>query len=157
MKKYWERTSRLCKYEELLPQLRAAVEKELANVNETLNITCCIETKSTQLKRMTIFDKGNQIQHVAVIVTPKWLVQAVDPGDGKTQPYAIFHYLTQMHTSFQTIEAGRQLDIEDYGIDITSQTRTMLQRGTIFIGLERGDAADRFIQCLTQAVQLANN
>lgn len=157
MKKVWERKSRLCNYEEILPELRAAIEKELARVNETLNITCCIQTESIQLKKMSLFDKGNQIQRVAAIVTPKWLVQAVDLGDKKNPPYAIFHYLTQMHTSFDTVEVGRQLEIEDYGVDVTSQTRTMHRRGTVFIGLEKGDASQEFIQCLEEAVKVANS
>ncbi len=156
MKKYWERKSKICAFSEIRPELQAAVEKVMLEANEELDVTCCIETESTKVRKMHLFEKIPQVQRMACILTPKWLVQAVDPGDEKSEPYAILHYLTQMHTGYHTMEAGKRLDIEEYGLDITSQTRTMLQRGTVFIGLQQGEAADTFIQRLTQAVRQAN-
>lgn len=155
--KNWERKTRLSSYLEIRLELRTAIQKELTAVGEKLNIICCVETCSTQLRKMKIFDKVNRIQHTAFIVTPKWLVEGVDLGDKKTAPYAIFHYLVQAHISHDTLDACKQMDIQDYGIDITSQTRTMFRRGTTFLGLEKGEAAEIFINNLQEAIKIANS
>ena len=151
MKKEWDRRTVQCDYTQIRPELRASIEKELKKLDEELDIQFCIATESTQLKK-GLFGGKQQVQHSACIVTPKWLVQAIDLGDGKTGPAAVFHYLSKMQVSFDTVELARKLNIEDYGIDVFSQTRWNLQGGSHFIGLEPSGATDQFINALKSAI-----
>ena len=151
MKKEWDRRTVQCDYTQIRPELRAAIEKELKELDEELDIQFCIATESTQLKK-GLFGGKQQVQHSACIVTPKWLVQGIDLGDGKTWPVVVFHYLSKMQVSFDTVELARKLNIEDYGIDVFSQTRWNLQGGSHFIGLEQSGAADQFINALKSAI-----
>jgi len=134
--------------------LQAAIEKELKELDEELDIQFCIATESTWLKK-GLCGGRQQMQHSACIVTPKWLVQAIDLGDGKTRPVAVFHYLSKMQVSSDTMELAQKLGIEDYGIDVFGQTRWNLKGSSYFIGLQQGGVAEQFINTLKEAIRRA--
>lgn len=154
MKKEWDRRTVQCDYTQIRPELRASIEKELKELEEELDIQFCIATESTQLKK-GLFGGKQQVQHSACIVTPKWLVQAVDMGNDKTGPVAVFHYLSKMQVSSDTMELAQKLGIEDYGIDVFGQTRWNLKGSSHFIGLEKSGVAEQFINTLKEAVKKA--
>jgi len=134
--------------------LRAAIENELKELDEELDIQFCIATESTRLKK-GFFGGKQQLLHTACIVTTKWLVQAIDPGDGKTGPVAVFHYLSKMQVNSDTMELAQKLGIEDYGIDVFGQTRWNLKGSSYFIGLQQGGVAEQFINTLKEAIRRA--
>lgn len=152
MKKEWDRRTVQCDYTQIQPELRAAIEKELKELDEELDIQFCIATESTRLKR-GMFGGKQQVQHSACIVTPKWLVQAIDLGDGKTGPVAVFHYLSRMQVSSDTMELAQKLGIEDYGINVFGQTRWNLKGSRYFIGLQQNGVTEQFINTLTEAIR----
>lgn len=154
MKKEWERKTVQCDYTQIRPELRAAIEKELKELDEELDIQFCISTESTQLKK-GLFGGKQQVQQSACIVTPKWLVQAVDLGDGKTGPVAVFHYLSKMQVSSDTMEMAQKLGIEDYGIDVFGQTRWNLKGSSYFIGMQQSGVSEQFINTLKEAIRKA--
>ncbi len=155
MKKEWDRRTVHCDYTQIRPELRAVIEKELKELDEELDIQFCIATESNRLKK-GLFGGKQQVQHSACIVTPKWLVQAIDLGDGKTGPVAVFHYLSTMQVSSDTMELAQKLGIEDYGIDVFGQTRWNLKGSRYFIGLQQNGVAEQFINTLKEAVRKAS-
>jgi len=154
MKKEWDRRTVQCDYTQIRPELRAAIEKELKELDEEFDIQFCIATESTQLKK-GLFGGKQQVQHSACIVTPKWLVQAIDLGNGKSGPVAVFHYLSKMQVSYDTMEMAQKLGIEDYGINVFGQTRWNLKGSSYFIGLQQNGVAEQFINTLKEAVKKA--
>jgi hypothetical protein len=153
MKKEWDRHTRQCDYTQLRPELRVAIEKELKVMEEELDILFCIETESILLKKSGLFNNRRKVQYVAAIVTPRWLVQAVELSEFNTEVIALFHYFDKMQITFETMEMGKAIGIEDYGIDVLSQTRWNLRGGRHFIGLEYNAVSQQFIEALKDAIK----
>ncbi len=155
MKKEWERHTYQYDYTQLRRGLIAAIEKELKEMEEELDILFCVETESVLLKKSGIFNNRRKIQYVAAIITPRWLVQAVEMSDYNTEIIALFHYLDKMQISFDTMEMAKAIGIEDFGIDVHSQTRWNLQGGRHYVGLENNAVSHQFIETLKDAIEAA--
>ena len=156
MKKEWERVTRQVDYTQLPANLRAAIEEQLQTINGTLNILFCVQTESKSLKKGGLFGAKKSDQVSAAIVTPRWLVQALDLGNKKKGAVAVIHYLAKMQLHSDTVDVARKLGIEDYGIDVLSETVFNLRGGSYFIGLGRGAATEQFIETLKSAIAAAN-
>jgi len=67
----------------------------------------------------------------------------------------VFHYLSKMQVSYDTMEMAQKLGIEDYGINVFGQTRWNLKGSSYFIGLQQNGVAEQFINTLKEAVKKA--
>jgi hypothetical protein len=116
----------------------------------------CIETASTRVRPGGIFSRRRKSLYHAVILTSHWLIQAIDPDDGKTQPLVVFNNYKEMEIKDDTVKDLKKHGIEDYGIDILSQTSRDESVGSYFIGLEQGAAARQFLVTLRLFIRSAN-
>lgn len=152
----WRRSTRHCGYSGLRPALKAAIDASLTEIGEELEIAYCIQTDSTRIRPGGLFDSRRKALYHAVIITPHWLIQAIDPGDGKTEPLVVFNSYHHMEIRNDTVELCKRYGVEDYGIDIVSQTNRDISVGSYFIGLEPGGIARLFISTLKLYIRSAN-
>jgi len=160
LKKEWERTTRECSFQQLHPELIKAINDEISEAgNVELDICICVETYSKQLKvgglSGLLAGGGRKDWYTAVIVTPRWLIFAAKNDKNKPQTFAVMRYLEKMIVDFDSVEAGRSVGIDDYGISVLSLGRT-LSRGNMFIGLGRELAAEKLIETLRDAIAKAD-
>jgi hypothetical protein len=155
MKKEWERSTRMVDYSQLTADLKNPIETNLKVMEEQIDPLCCIETVSTQIKSR-LFSSKKKVVRVASIVTPKWLIQAFDEEEGKSELYARFLYLDKMEVSTTTVDLARKIGLEDHGIDVLSLMQGGIERVNLFIGLEPGIAANEFISVLKNAILKEN-
>lgn len=156
MKRDWERSTRQCDYAQLRPRLRQAIDSAITTLAEPADFVFCIETTSTRIRPGGIFSgKRNTLYH-AVILTPHWLIQAIDPDDGKTEPLVVFNNYEKMRITDDTVTECKKHGIEDYGIDIFSKTSRDVSIGSYFIGLEQSAAAGLFLTTLKLFIRSAN-
>ncbi len=156
LKPDWLRSTRNCEYLSLRPELKAAIDSSLAEIEEELEIAYCIQTDSTRVRPGGFFDSRRKTLYHAVIITPHWLIQAISPGDGKTDPLVVFNSYHHMEIRDDTVELCKKYGVADYGIDIISQTSRDISVGSYFIGLEPGGIARQFISTLKLYIRSAN-
>ncbi len=156
LKRDWERTTRQCEYSRLRPELKSAIDAALKEIAEELEIAYCIQTVSTRIRPGGLFDSRRKALYHAVIITPRWLIQAIDPADGKTEPLVVFNSYHRMEITDDTVQACRKYGVEDYGIDIVSQTHRDMATGSYFIGLEPGGDTNKFLSTLKLYIRSAN-
>ncbi len=156
MKRDWERSTRVCDYAQLRPQLKQAIDTAVAEMAESMEFVFCIETTSARVKPGGIFSSRRRSLIHAVVLTPHWLIQAIDPEDGKTNPLVVFNNYEKMEIRDDTVNELKKHGIEDYGIDILSQTSRDRAIGSYFIGLEHNAAARQFLVTLRLFIRSAN-
>lgn len=156
MKTKWERISRLCDYSQLRPGLKHAIDSSLYEIGEPLEVALCIETTSTRVNPGGMFNNDRKNLSHAVLITPHWLIQAIQPGVGKTEPLVVFNSYEKMQITDETVNTSKKHGIEEYGIDVVSQTSRDQNYGSYFIGLERGAAARQFLVTLKLFIRAAN-
>lgn len=156
MKRDWERSTRQCDYAQLRPQLKQAIDTAVAEMAESMEFVFCIETASARVRPGGIFSGRRKSLYHAVILTPRWLIQAIDPDDGKTEPLVVFNNYEKMEIKDDTVNELKKHGIEDYGIDIISQTSRDVSLGSYFIGLEHSAAARQFLITLRLFIRSAN-
>lgn len=152
----WERSTRQCDYAQLRPQVRQAIDSAVSALAEPVDYVFCIETASTRIRPGGIFSGRRKSLYHAVILTPDWLIQAIDPDDGKTEPLVIFNNYQKMVIREDTVNECKRHGIKEYGIDIVSQTNRDVSTGSYFIGLEHGPAARQFLITLKLFIRSAN-
>lgn len=156
LKPDWQRSTRHCDYSALRLELKTAIDASLAEIGEELEIAYCIQTDSTRVRPGGFFDSRRKALYHAVIITPHWLIQAIDPGDGKTEPLVVFNSYHHMEIRDDTVELCKKHGVADYGVDIVSQTSRDISVGSYFIGLEPGGIARQFLSTLKLYIRSAN-
>lgn len=156
MKRDWQRSTRVCEYAQLQPRLKQAIDTAVAEMAESMEFVFCIETTSARVKPGGIFSGRRKSLIHAVVLTPHWLIQAIDPNDEKTQPLVVFNHYEKMEIRDDTVNELKRHGIEDYGIDILSRTSRDVSIGSYFIGLEHNAAARQFLITLRLFIRSAN-
>lgn len=154
MESKFERTTRECRSltdmrPDLLSSMRAMAEKyELGTIDA--NVLACCETTSVPRKKHGQVKEG-EVQHTGIVVTPEFLWWAM-AWRGRVTAY---------WARLEEIEVGDYRNspeydlVHDSGIDLFGFVMRGRERGSVFIGLGEGEAADRLRVVLGEAVEKA--
>jgi hypothetical protein len=153
----WNRSTRDSSFDSFPPGMRAAIKShvEQYNLGPILSdALLSIETRSEKIRK-GLFGKAQTVL-TAVVLTPRWLVWAIQ--DGTDQPAAVSARLADIVvTDFS--KSGMAQFVQDTGLEVTGEFTGSAhglpseQRGSIFIGLGREPAAQKFQNALIAAVQ----
>jgi hypothetical protein len=144
----FNRTTRECAYNQLRPELLAAIQKhatehELGDIESDAMICC--ETTSDRKK-----GGGDKVIYTAMLVTPRWLVWATS-GD-KQKPVAMSARLGEIEArDYETTPLYKL--VQDSGINVLGISTGVAERGEIFIGLGKEPSAQHFRGVLKQAMR----
>lgn len=156
MKTIWKRYSRICEYSHLRSELKHAIDSSIYEIGEPLEVALCIETTSTRVNPGGLFNNDRKNLSHAVLITPHWLIQAIQPDAENTEPFVVFNSYAKMQITDETTKISKKHGIEEYGVDVVSQTNRDQNYGSYFIGLEQGAAARQFLVTLKLFIRAAN-
>lgn|SRR5574341_338029 len=154
----YRRTTQESSPDRLRPEIRAAIEQHIAErqLGDVLaNVLYCCETANERLKKpgllagLTGAGDPDPVHYTAGIVTPVWLIWARSGAK-----YGI-------HATFIRLKDAEVRDYqyahlaEDHGLDVLGFIGDAPERGSLFLGLGREAAADRFAEVLKEAARKA--
>jgi hypothetical protein len=148
----WRRTTRECSFESLQSGMIAAVNKHIEQYNlEDIpsKAIMCIETSSENIRK-GIFGSGDETVLTGVLLTPHWLIWAID-GDrsgGVVMSARLAEVVVQDYAETQYAKM-----VPDDGLEVSGSFTDALEKGSAFIGLDKGVAAQKFKDVVTRAVQ----
>ena len=133
----WKRTTREASFQSFSPAVQQAIrdyaeKRELGDLGSAAALA--VETTSVREKRK-LFGKGSERQTTSVLVTPDLLVWVVETDDGAVP-------LAAKRSEVEVKEFRSDL-VSDTGIEVFGFMLGASERGTAFIGLGPGAAADR--------------
>lgn len=145
----WERKTEQVAPEGLPPEMGSAIQRHIEQYNlgpvlaETL---MCVLTESEKPKK-GLFGKAEAVR-TAVIVTPHWLLWCVD------QPKAFVLSAQLVHVTVQDYaQTPFARMVPDSGIEVSGMFTDTSESASAFVGLEAGEAGNRFKETVIQAAR----
>lgn len=151
---YYDRTTRACRFDQLRPELVAAIRAyserhELSDV--AAEVLQCCETTSEKKKRGLLdwlLGARDRVLYSAALVTPSLLLWAISGARSGTTVAAARLAAIEVRDYESTPQA--QI-VADTGLEILGFLLRSSQRGTTFIGLGPERAAQRFREAVREA------
>ena len=147
----WKRSTKEIRFESLPPEMVVAINQHIErhNLDSILSDTLmCIQTDSEKVKK-GLFGKAETVQ-VAAMVTPRWLVWAIQGKDTQTAVLSaqLINLIVQDYsqTSFAKM-------IPDSGIEVSGMFTDAGESISAFIGLEENAAGNKFTETVIRAAQ----
>ncbi len=151
----YKRTSRECKFEELGLDFIAAINAHLEKykLGPILNdVLICIEVKSEKTKKGLFPGPGPKFAEVALILTPRWLVQTIQADN---QPI-IARSARLEELTVSDYEKGPFFQrFPDHGVEVSGHFTDAGENSTSFVGLGTDAAGVKFKEMLIRSVQEA--
>jgi hypothetical protein len=145
----WKRRTKEVSLESLPPEMASAIQQHIEghNLGPILSeALMCIQTDSEKSKK-GLFGKAETVQ-MAAIVTPRWLVWAVDQPH--TKATVLSAQLTQV-----TVQDYAQTPfvkmVADSGVQVSGMFTDASESASAFIGLQENLAGQTFRQILIKA------
>jgi hypothetical protein len=145
----WKRQTKEVAFESLPSEMTSAIRRHIEryNLGPILpGALICIQTDSEKVKK-GLFGKAETVQ-MAAIVTPRWLVWAVDQP--KTNPTVMSAQLIQVTVQDYAQTPFMKL-VPDSGMQISGMFTDAGESVSAFIGLEENAAGHKFRDILIQA------
>ena len=147
----WKRTTKEVSLERLPPEIASAIHRHIEQFNLGPILSearMCIQTDSEKLKT-GLFGNSERVRMVA-IVTPRWLVWSV--AEPETEPAVMSAQLSNITVEdyAQTLFAEM---VADYGIQASGMFTGASEGAGAFIGLDEGEAGNKFRDMVIQAAQ----
>lgn len=147
----WKRRTREIPFESLPSQIVSAINHhvERHNLGPILSdVLMCVQTDSEKVKK-GLFGRA-EIVHVGAVVTPRWLVWAID---GTKLQMAVFS--TQLHNI--TVQDYAQTPfakvIPDTGIEVRGLFTAASESASAFLSLDESPAGRKFRETVIKAAQ----
>jgi len=156
----YTRTTRECAFEQLRPELVAAIREHVEKHNlgnaEAEALVCC-ETTSQRRKKPGLISRAlggdpDKVHYTAAIVTPRLLIWGTS---GEKRGTAVLSVRLSEAEARDYASGPFAKMVADSGIDVTGMPSGGLERVTGFIGLGEGLAAERFKEILFAAAERA--
>jgi hypothetical protein len=153
----WHRATHESSLANFSPGITAALKKHIGDYqlgSILSDVQMCVETRSEKIKK-GLFGSAEAVL-TAVILTPRWLLWTIQEGKGAVT--AISARLADIVVVDYSKSSMAKL-IADSGIEVTGEFTGVShgglsdQRGSIFIGLDAGEAARKFEDMLIKAVK----
>ena len=149
----YKRSSRECNLEDLGEEVISAVNTHLDkyNLGPILNDTSiCIEVTSEKIKKGLFAGPGPRLTRMAVVLTPRWLVQVTKPdSDAAFARSARLENIVVIDYEKSPFYAR----IPDNGVEVTGKFTDTIENSSSFIGLGKDAAGEKFKQMILKAVQ----
>jgi hypothetical protein len=147
----YQRVTRECTLDSMRPELTSAIKEhieryELEGVTE--NVLFCCETISTKEKK-GLLGRKTETEVVGVILTPKWLIWA--GGKENEKAGVLSSRLHDLRVQDYEKTSLYQM-IEDTGVNVDGFRTGQAGSGSVFIGLGKEPAAEKFRKMLKEAV-----
>ena len=149
----WKRRTKQVSLESLPSEMASAIQRHIERYNlgpVLSDALMCVHTASEKTKS-GLFGSVETVK-MAAIVTPRWLVWSVEQPDAKVAVLSAQLSNITVQDYAQTPFADM---IPDSGIQVTGMFTNASESVSAFIGLEEGDAGDRFREIVIKAVQNA--
>ncbi len=149
----WKRTTYEVSFEALVSEMVEAIKAhiELYNLGSILSDTLiCVQTDSEKARK-GLFGKTESASQ-GVVLTPRWMLLAVK---SMRTPVAVLsaqlpNMVVQDYAQTQFAKM-----IPDSGIQINGMFTDVSENASVFIGLDDGEAGNRFKEIVLKAVQEA--
>lgn len=145
----WTRKTKEVTFENLPSEMVIAIQQHIEQYNLGPILSqalICIQTDSEK-KKKGLFGKTEMVQ-MAAMVTPHWLVWAVDQPDTTAAALSaqLIHITVQDYsqTSFAKL-------VPDSGVEVSGMFTDAAEAASAFIGLEENTAGSRFRDILIKA------
>jgi len=147
----WKRTTKEVQFENLMPEMVAEIKKyiELYNLGPILSdVLMCVQTDSEKVKK-GLFGSA-EIVHQGAVVTPRWLVWAVNGTKTSTAVMSV-----QLKDVVVKDYARTQFAkmVPDSGIEVSGRFTDVAENSSAFIGLDESVAGKKFKETVIQAAQ----
>ncbi len=151
----WKRVTRECAVDGLGPEINAAIQKHLDLYNLgplASQATACVETTSEKLKKG--LPAGEKSVITEVILAPGWLIWIIrgERPDVTVMSANLADIVVQDYASTPFARM-----VPDTGVEVSGTFTDVAERGSSFIPLDDGPAAQRFKKALMDAVRLAKS
>ena len=147
------RTTRICTFDQMKPELRNALRMHLAQYRLTeieSDILMCCETKSTRQKK-GIFG-GTEQTESAVLLTPRWLAWV----DSTNRDSAAAGSAELKKINVRGYESSALYDVyPDTGLNVTGQYTDVNKTGMTFIAIGNEPDGKKFRETLQDAIAKA--
>ena len=147
----WKRSTREVLFENLASDIRAEIQKhiELYNLGDILTDTLMmIQTDSEKVKK-GLFGSA-ELNHVAAILTSRWLVWVVSGTKSKIALLSAQLRDVVIEDYARTPFAKM---IADSGIQVSGRFTDVSENASAFIGLEENEVGNKFKELVIQTVQ----
>ena len=147
----WKRTTKEIPVESLAPNLVSTIREhvERYNLGSILSdALMCVQTDSEKVKK-GLFGGGSVVK-VGAVVTPRWLIWAIDDGKGKPATLSALLNDVVIQDYAQTSFAKM---VPDSGIEVSGRFTDASENISAFVGIEENAAGRKFIETVIQAAQ----
>jgi hypothetical protein len=148
----WRRSTCECSFEDLQPEMVAAVNKHIEQYNLggiVSGAVICIETSSDKIKK-GMFGGGYKTVLTGVILTPSWLIWAIS-GDRMGSTVMSARLADLVVQDYATTQFAKM--IPDEGLEISGSFTNFPEKGSAFVGLDEGATSRKFKEVVIKAVQ----
>jgi hypothetical protein len=147
----WKRTTKEIPFESLPPEMVSEIDQHIERYNLGSILSdalMCVQSDSEKVKK-GLFG-GAEIVHVGAVVTPRWLVWAIDGT--KMQMTVLSAQLINI-----TVQDYAQTPfvkmIPDSGLEVSGIFTAASESASAFIGLDQGAAANKFREIIIRVTQ----
>jgi hypothetical protein len=149
----WNRKTKEVSLENLSAEMKDALQEHLEQYNLgpiLSDALMCIQTDSEKTKK-GILGKAESTQ-MAALVTPRWLVWAVDTPAGKPVVLSaqLIHVTVQDYAQTQFAKM-----VPDAGIEVSGMFTDASESASAFIGLEENASGQKFRDAVIKAAAAA--
>jgi hypothetical protein len=147
----WNRKTREVSFENLSPEMIAALNKHIERYNLgpiLSDAIMCIQTDSEKTKK-GLFGREETV-YTGAVITPRWLLWVTSGTKMETTVLSVQLNDVVVQDYAQTEFAKM---IPDSGMNVTGKFTDVSENSTAFIGLDESAAADKFKETVIKAVQ----
>ena len=147
----WNRKTREVSFENLSPEMIAALNKHIEQYNLgpiLSDAIMCIQTDSEKTKK-GLFGREETV-YTGAVITPRWLLWVTSGTKMETTVLSVQLNDVVVQDYAQTEFAKM---IPDSGMNVTGKFTDVSENSTAFIGLDESAAADKFKETVIKAVQ----
>jgi hypothetical protein len=147
----WKRRTKEVSLEILSSEMANAIQSyiERYNLGPILSEARMLVQTESERTRKGLFGRM-EIVKMVVIVTPRWLVWSVEQPNAK--PVVLSAQLDHVTVQDYALTPFARL-VPDSGLQVSGMFTGASEAASAFIGLEQGDAGDRFKEIVIQAAQ----
>lgn len=147
----WKRRTKEISFESLPPEMVNAFREHIDRYNLgpiLSDALISIQTDSEKIKK-GLFGKAELVKMIAVL-TPRWLLWSVE--EARAKPVVLSAQLSNITVQDYAQTPFVKL-VPDSGIEVSGMFTDARESVSAFIGLEEGEAGDRFKELLIKATQ----
>ena len=147
----WKRTSKEIQFENLRPEMVAAIQQHIEQYNLGAILSealMCVHTDSEKIKK-PLFGKS-EIVYMGIVLTARRLVWAV--SGTKTQTAVLSAQLRDVTVQDYSQSQFAKM-ISDSGIEVSGRFTDVSENGSAFLGLDDGMVGRKFKEAAINAAQ----